>query len=521
MELKKKNIHFNRIAKEARNQITLEEDVNIPDIKEDIESVLFTDCRVILEEVRAGEQKVHIRGKIVYTILYRSEETGRLCSLEGSIPIDEQLYMDGVNSSNKVMAKTQVEDFSVGIINSRKLSIRSILELYAYLQDLYDEEITTGISGLNCEIRQKECDFTQLAVCKKDIVRFREMVNLPGNMPNVEQIILSCMKVQDLEYKPMDGQLSVHGKVQMLVIYDGERDSRNQVFRTMMPFSTVVECSGLNMNMIYQIAHEILDSQVHLESDYDGEPRSFSVEMVLELDMKMYEPQKVGVLWDVYGIDKELVPKVSVMEYDVLEDKLSGSIMAKERAPMPENPESMPRILYSDGRCFLEKCEIKEQGIMLSGIVICQMLFENESAEDTAYESMQSIIPFNKKVEFPSDMQFDPADYTCSVNVDCSDIQLAYDMEKAADVTVNVDYEILLFKKMQGHNVTDVDVKEMDADKYDKLPSMAVYFAKPGDTLWDMGKKYCVPIKKIQELNNLPSDELRAGEKILIVRGSA
>ena len=99
-------------------------------------------------------------------------------------------------------------------------------------------------------------------------------------------------------------------------------------------------------------------------------------------------------------------------------------------------------------------------------------------------------------------MEFDSADYTCSVNVDCSDIQMAYDMEKAADVTVNVDYEILLFKKMQGHNVTDVDVKEMDADKYDKLPSMAVYFAKPGDTLWDMGKKYCVPIKKIQELNN-------------------
>ena len=133
MELVKKNIHFNRIAKEARNQITLEEDINIPDTKEDIEDILFYNYRVIIEEVRTGEQKVHIRGKIVYSILYRSEETGRLCSMEGSIPIDEQLYMEGVAGADKVMVKPQVEDFSVGIINSRKISIQSILELYAYV----------------------------------------------------------------------------------------------------------------------------------------------------------------------------------------------------------------------------------------------------------------------------------------------------------------------------------------------------------------------------------------------------
>ena len=39
MELVQKNIHFNRLAKEVRNQITIEEDVNIPDTKEDIEEL--------------------------------------------------------------------------------------------------------------------------------------------------------------------------------------------------------------------------------------------------------------------------------------------------------------------------------------------------------------------------------------------------------------------------------------------------------------------------------------------------
>ena len=33
MELIRKNIHFNKMTKEAKNQITLEEDVNLPDTK--------------------------------------------------------------------------------------------------------------------------------------------------------------------------------------------------------------------------------------------------------------------------------------------------------------------------------------------------------------------------------------------------------------------------------------------------------------------------------------------------------
>ena len=170
MELVQKNIHFNRIIKEAGNQITLEEDVNIPDTKEDVEEILFTKNNVIIEEVKSAEQKVHIRGKILYSVLYKSEETGRLCSLSGSVPINEQLYMEGVSPSDKFSVKTQVEDFSVGIINSRKISIQSVLALQVYVQDMYDEQITTDVNEEGCEILQKECDFTQLAVCKKDIL---------------------------------------------------------------------------------------------------------------------------------------------------------------------------------------------------------------------------------------------------------------------------------------------------------------------------------------------------------------
>ena len=517
MELVKKNIHFNHMTKEARNQITLEEDINLTDTKEDIESILFHNYRVITEEVRAGEQKVHIRGKMLYSILYRSEETGRLCAMEGSIPIDEHLYMEGVGSGDKVMVKTMVEDFSVGIINSRKISIQSILELYAYVQEVYDEQITTGIDNAECEMQHRECDFTQMAVCKKDIFRFRENMSIPNNMPNVEDIVFSTMQLQDMEYKPMDDQLAVQGKVHIFVIYDGERDSHDQMYQATIPFSTVVECSGSNMNMAPEISYDIVDSQMHLETDFDGEARNFAVEMVVELDIKLYEPQKVAVLWDTYGIQKELTPVVETINYDVLAARPAGNIKVSEKMKLGDGENTQAKILYSDGRSVLEKCELTDDGIVLSGIVICQVFYQT-GMEESNYQSMQCVIPFSKTIEMPESMS-NNSQINCKAQTSLWQLQCTPDMDGNMEVKAAVAYDVLVFEKMEGRNITAVDIKEMDMEKCNNLPSMAIYFAKPGDTLWEMGKKYCVPIKLIKEMNHMSSDEMKAGDKVLIVRG--
>ena len=50
------------------------------------------------------------------------------------------------------------------------------------------------------------------------------------------------------------------------------------------------------------------------------------------------------------------------------------------------------------------------------------------------------------------------------------------------------------------------------------LPGMIIYVVKDGDNLWNIGRKYYVSVNKIRELNNLGSDELQAGQKLLIVK---
>ena len=41
---------------------------------------------------------------------------------------------------------------------------------------------------------------------------------------------------------------------------------------------------------------------------------------------------------------------------------------------------------------------------------------------------------------------------------------------------------------------------------------------RDGDSLWDIGKRYYVPISVIKQTNELTSDELKTGDRILIMR---
>lgn len=519
MELIKKNIHCNRMSKEARNQITMEEDVNLPDTKEDALAILFYNSRAVIEEIKTGDKKIHILGKILYSILYRSEESGRLCNMEGSIPINEQLYMDGISDADKVTVKTQIEDFSVSIINSRKISIRSIVELYAYVQEIYDEQITTKVENGDCEMLYNECKFTQLNVCKKDIFRFRESVNIPNNLPNIENIVWKSIKIGQMECKPMEGSLAVQGKMHICVIYDGERDNHNQIYQTVIPFNTMLECAGSNLNSNASVLYDVIDSQIHIDTDYDGETRNFLVELVMELDMKLYETQKIDAMWDLYGIQNELTPTIETVAYDILSTQQKGTINVTDKISLFDDDNVQTKILWSEGKSFLEKCEITDEGIQMEGVMVCQLLYAN-MGQETDYGSSQAAIPFSKTIELPSDSMGKIQNMHCDVRLGSPQLQFAFDMNGKWEVNACVDYDSLVFEKITGRNITNVTVKEMDTEKCNKLPSMAVCFAKQGDTLWEMGKKYCVTRKQIRDMNNLSSDELTEGDKILVVRGA-
>lgn len=76
IELIKKEIHMNRQRGTAVSQLTLDDDFIVPDALDDAVQILLSDGEVQIENSRIQGEKVLIRGKLVFRVLYRRESGG-------------------------------------------------------------------------------------------------------------------------------------------------------------------------------------------------------------------------------------------------------------------------------------------------------------------------------------------------------------------------------------------------------------------------------------------------------------
>ena len=81
MELLMKNIHMCRRAKQVEKQVVLEEDLNVPDAKPDVEMIIQSREHVVVEHTRAETGKLYADGYMEVGILYQDDMRSTVCTV--------------------------------------------------------------------------------------------------------------------------------------------------------------------------------------------------------------------------------------------------------------------------------------------------------------------------------------------------------------------------------------------------------------------------------------------------------
>ena len=126
MELIKKQIHMNQWKGNAVTQITLDEDFIVPDTLEDMDQVILDNARILGENGRIQDEKMTIKGKMEFAVLYR-KENGGLETLGGNIPFEEMVNVPGLKEGDDVTISWILEDMKAEMINSRKLGVQAVI----------------------------------------------------------------------------------------------------------------------------------------------------------------------------------------------------------------------------------------------------------------------------------------------------------------------------------------------------------------------------------------------------------
>lgn len=99
MELITKKMQMLERKCEAVNQITFDEDFNVPDVKPDIGRMIQKKGEIQIEDIQISQGKAFLSGALMVSLLYVSDsEERKIYSLRGNLPLGETMNLEGLEN---------------------------------------------------------------------------------------------------------------------------------------------------------------------------------------------------------------------------------------------------------------------------------------------------------------------------------------------------------------------------------------------------------------------------------------
>jgi LysM repeat protein len=123
-------------------------------------------------------------------------------------------------------------------------------------------------------------------------------------------------------------------------------------------------------------------------------------------------------------------------------------------------------------------------------------------------------MPFSYLLECPG-MRPDVR-YNISHHVEQLSVNLAG--SEAIEVKAVLAFDTFMRSPVHMQVITDAELVPISIEEVEKRPGIVGYIVKDGDELWSLAKKYMTTVEGIKEVNNLESDSIKPGDKLLIFK---
>lgn len=534
MQLNKIKLHSCTTFASAQSQITLDDDYNVPDYRPDIVKVLKEKGELHFDEAKAAAGAAWLKGRLVFRVLYRSDqENGKISCLKGEIPFQEKLNMDGVQEYDVIQASGEIEDLTIGVIHSRKISVRAVILLKTEEPREKEDELCVGIEADDgCEKRYRNTNILQLLCVKRDQCRQKSEITLPSSKPNVQEILWKSLEIRNLDTKMGQDGVKLSGEVLISVLYQEEEETdRVQWYEMVIPLDCGVECdAGTEADIIYKVKARPASMELEVKPDYDGEERVLVLELVMNLDIRVWKEQEISMLEDVYSLKKEIIPVCTGVTLHHISVKNDSQCRLTEQMELAESQEKILQICSCEGTVHLESTELTEQGVRAEGILVTELLYITTD-DQMPIGSAREIYPFEQLIEIPQQTVRTERNKPegpetleqknkLQTELDCRISQLSAVMlnQDHVEIKAVIGLNLLAFEQEQIDNITDTCEEPLDMEQLQKRPGLVGYIAKDGDSLWSIAKENHTTVEDILRDNHRTDEDLRRGEKILIVK---
>lgn len=500
LETEKESVCINQIVGQKKDEIEVEGDVIVNDIKPDVLNIISTNGIPCVYKKEVMDGKIRLDGSINTYIIYLADsENSAVRSLNTVLDftgmIDIENCMVGMTANEKV----RIKRFETKVLNGRKINVKAVLEIETKVYSNDNVEVVSNLNNMeDIQVLNNNKIINSLVGEGSTRVYAKDTISI-DNADDLAEIMKADIRVTDKDIKLSYNKVLAKAEAEVSILYLTE-DNRMKNIVTKIPIMGFVDIENINDN-------NICDSYYNMKNliikPNNSDSHSIYVEAEIEIMCFAYETKNINLIEDLYSISSDL--SFTKKEITAMSDKknIKENCELREQISIPEignnqlySVQTKPNILSTN---------VRNGKIIYEGELNLEFIYEVNNGMD----SRNAQIPFNFEVN--SDNINDDCGIDTSIDIKRDDFVI-----NAGNIDTNIELEFNV-SVSRNEKLSIIDEISLEETRDNNIYSMVIYFVKPGDTLWKIAKKFRSTIEDIARVNAIEDiNKIYPGQQLYI-----
>lgn len=512
IETIKENVNTSKYIGHEKKRVSVEGEVNVPDIKPDILSIINVIADAFINKKEIVDNKIRVDGTVETYIIYLSDDdTGSLRSITNTFNFTEYIDLFGVTDDSFVKLKCTSGPLECKVINGRKVSVRCPVNLDVEAAKECKYEIGKDIvDDRNVEVKKENVSFKTLYNCKCENTSLNETINFGDEDKPIGEILQANMKIIGKDYKTSYNKILAKAEAVISMVYIAD-DATNSVetFEAKIPVMGFIDIDGLTEDM--EISLDYCIKCFNIKPVYqDLKACAISVTSDIEICAYIYNKVNFDVISDLYSTEKKIN-----CEYDTI-NVLQSNVNSNNTIEMTQSlliPElDLLKILSITANPVISEMNVLDGKLALEGNIEFNILYYRTDKKILENKKME--LPFQQVVKIP-ELQ---SNMNVQTNIDIENVENRPIGGNQLQIRLDMNVNTTSNEEMEINSIRNIEVTD---DEAGRIPSIVIYYVKAGDTLWSIAKKFRVTVEEIKNLNELTDDRIYPNEQLIIQRKRA
>ena len=502
MRLLKEEMTLEQIAASGTGQAVVEGSVTLPGGLREAARVLLCDAVACVRRVEPQQDRVTVSGRVMFHAMYVQGEEERVQSLEAAADFTHTQDLPGCTPRCTCRMRAEVEQVRASAANGQ-MSLRAVLRVFGRAVMTQPVSVLSGLVGVEgLQETTREITLRRTVGTGSAESLLREEFDLPAAL-EIRETLCAIAEAQVQEITGGAGSAGVSGQVQLEVRHaSGVPGIPVVVTRHTIPFEERVELTGEEGELLsaqVQVADVAVASQ-----DADGEGRTLRAEVQLLLQVQADTRSTMTVLEDAYTVRGDALELTRErIAYRQDDAGVATAESGKAMLTLPEGAPAIRQVLCAQAMPVLASWQQAGSRLVCEGTLRVTLLAT--AREDDRPVSVQLEEPF--RITFPAEAGLCDFVTLRVTDVDASAItadrvELRYIMHLTCDAVRTAEEPLV------------TAAQQVPADP--ERGSIVLYFAQPGDTWWQIARRYRVPVSDLRRLNPELTGEVQDGQGVVV-----